>query len=234
VKSKYPVDQGTTNPIGQTPFLDVDSKPDTENKEADCFQGKAVIILDPTSNPIKANGATNPFRVQLSGVTPTNIAGLSAGSLANQLASSVGSVFLLNTYAVQQLVNSTTGNPEGVRTATVYKNIYATGAGPTALWTSGAGKKWRILGGQITISQTTATAAGPFIIRLLDVAADTGIGVTLSTGVLPATAASLVVLNLANIGNGILAAATNTALNVDLSNACTAGGVSIQVWGCEE
>jgi hypothetical protein len=122
---------------------------------------------------------------------------------------------------------------EAKRTATVYKNITTLANGSTALWTAGVGKRWRILGCQITLMQGT-TAAAACVVKLLDVAADTGIGVTLGVGALTAAPATIVVLDLKDMGNGITAAATNTALNVNLSSVLAVGGVTVEVWGVEE
>jgi len=46
--------------------------------------------------------------------------------------------------------------------------------------------------------------------------------------------APMVILTIPDMKNGIVAAATNTALNINLSNAFTTGGISVQVWGTEE
>jgi hypothetical protein len=88
------------------------------------------------------------------------------------------------------------------------------------------------MGVQIILGQGTTAAAGCKV-SLLDVAADTGIGVTVCTGALAAVPNSIKLLDL-QIGNGILAAATNTALNVNLSSAMAVNGVSVQVYGTEE
>lgn len=227
VKSKNPVDQATLLPIAQTPYLDVESKSDTENKEAQTLQGKAAILLDPTLNPIKAIGEQNPLHVQLAdGATLAALGWL--GLLGDSPNTST-----IPVTAMLNLWDQAQNKAVAVRNPTVYKNVQTAANGSTAIWTSAVGKKWRLMGVVITLGQATTAAAGVKV-SLLDVAADTGIGVTVSTAALAAVPNTVIILSIQDMKNGILAAATNTALNVNLSSAMAVNGVSVQVWGTEE
>ena len=181
-----------------------------------------VFLVDLAANPVRSGSA-----VAIKDATTQ----LSA-QVQQAASDSSGATNSLVTRANQNLFNIVSGQWENARTATAFKNITTLANGSTAIWTSGVGKKWRLMGVSITLMQGT-TAAGACKVSLLDVAADTGIGYTICI------AAMTAVLNATNIlsisfGNGILAAATNTALNVNLSSVLAVGGVSVQVWGTEE
>lgn len=113
---------------------------------------------------------------------------------------------------------------------TVYRNITTLANGSTALWTPTAGRRWRLLGVQVMLMQAT-TAAAACTLSLLDVAAATGLGVTLGIAAFTAVPNSTIVYN---VDCNILAAQPSTALNVNLSSVLAIGGVSVQCWGVEE
>jgi hypothetical protein len=138
----------------------------------------------------------------------------------------------LQVAAQMMFQNVTGGYNEVERTPNTFKNVLAVNAGSTAVWTAGVGKRWRLMGLVITLGQGTTAAAGVKV-SLFDVAADTGIGVTVSSGALAAAPNEAIILSM-DIKNGLMAAATNTALNVNLSSAMAVNGVSVQVWGTEE
>ena len=68
---------------------------------------------------------------------------------------------------------------------------------------------------------------------MLDVAADTGIGVQICGAAMGAVGTSSIIVNETYM-NGYLMAATNTAININLSSVLAVAGVFVQVWGTEE
>ena len=176
----------------------------------------------------KAFGSTNPLTtIIVDPTTPTMQA-----KVSQQLADAFGFVNMLNVQAVLQYYNPSITSPEKVRTPTVWKSALISANGSTAIWTSAVGKKWRLMGMQITLVNGT-TAAAASLLKMLDVAADTGIGVQICGAALGAVGTSSIIFN-ASWQNGVLAAATNTALNVNLSSVLAVAGVFVQVWGTEE
>jgi hypothetical protein len=117
------------------------------------------------------------------------------------------------------------------RTPSKYKSAGASAAGSTALWTPAAGKKFRLMGGVGSLPIGTTTAA-ILSISLLD-AAGVIISWNISPGALAATSQVTKMDFLFN-GNGYLSTAANNVLNIQLSNALTAGSCTFTVWGCEE
>lgn len=183
----------------------------------------AVFPVDPNQNPALT-------RMPCAIVDSANAAtALGLKTMTTQYALGYSS---LPVYAGVTWYDPALGITDLQRTPTVYKNVQTAANGATAIWTAGVGKRWRLMGGVITLGQATTAAAGVKV-SLYDVAADTGIGVTLSTAALAAVPNTMIVLQF-DIKNGILAAATNTALNVFLSSAMAVNGVSVQVWGTEE
>ena len=185
----------------------------------------AIFPVDPNVDPIQTrmpcviqDPTTPGLKVQVFQINPTTALNPSQG---------------IGVYALKVLSDTAAGSLVAQRTSLVYKNVTTLAAGSTAIWTSAVGKRWRLMGVCVTLMQGT-TAAAACNLRLLDVAADTGIGVTISIGALAAVPNTAIILVINDMGNGILAAATNTALNVNLSSVMAVGGVSVQVWGCEE
>ena len=103
-------------------------------------------------------------------------------------------------------------------------------AGPTTLRTPAAGRAIRILGFSVVIDPATTTAAGS-LVTLVDSTAS----VTLDDVIALPTAATNVPYRAAAPlpGNGLLLP-VGDVLTVNLSAAATAGGVYVNVWGCEE
>ena len=124
-----------------------------------------------------------------------------------------------------------------MRASTVFRTVQATAAGSTAVWTAAAGNKWRLLKVFIQITDNASLAAGAVLtVSLLDVAASINIAFDIFV---PTTAVTTTVGTAAQIqldlGQfGILAAATATALNVNLSAALVTGNVRVIVQGTEE
>jgi hypothetical protein len=140
-----------------------------------------------------------------------------------------------------QLVKIVAGARDGniftvLRTPEVFKTVTATASGDTSLWTPETGKKFRLmrymiqvtadaastLATDFTIVLRDATTATPFAFSVfVPSVSGTGFGNTAGTGWV-------------DLGNGILSAAANNKLNLNLSAALTAGTVRAVVAGCEE
>jgi hypothetical protein len=142
----------------------------------------------------------------------------------------------INSALATALYNYNGTNNDRVRTPTTFKTATATAAGDTALWTPAAGKKFRLMRFTIQITSDASTTGGADIdIILRD--ATTGLAAALTVFV-PAVAAttfgSTVTTGWINLGNGILSAAANNVLNINLSAALTSGKVRAIVGGTEE
>jgi hypothetical protein len=169
-----------------------------------------VILVDPASP----------------GMHPTGIRG--------QLDQGSAPLYGPQVYSVQQLYNESTSPPslEFQRTPTIFKFLEdRTTSGAQTVWTPTAGKRFRLLGGIITVSKDAA-CAGALILALYDSA-------TQFTSYIVSHAALVAIGNVVLIpisfkGNGYLSSAINNVLNVNFSGALTAGGISISVWGTEE
>lgn len=140
---------------------------------------------------------------------------------------------ILRTLSAETVYNGTGWDRK--RTPNVFKTAVVTAAGSTAVWTPAAGKKFRLMGYSIEITgNAIQAAAGNFEITLLDAAAAIGIGSSLYVPAVALNVFGSNALNPINIGNGYLSALANNVLNVNLSNALTAGEIRVNVWGTEE
>jgi len=179
---------------------------------------------------------------RLTGIPDSSIftdgVGLPIGSIWNRLKSPVeGEAHIMlsfdpttGAWVQTYLYNSLTGKGEAQRTVTkLIPSGLISNIGTTVLWTPAAGKKFRLLGFSVIIRVDTTTAAGS-LITLLDGATPIDnvcwIAATVTTqpnrwsAPLP--------------GNGYLSTAAGNVLYVNCSAALTAGGIYINVWGCEE
>lgn len=123
-----------------------------------------------------------------------------------------------------------------LRTATKFATATATASGDTAVATPAAGKKIRVLGYDITVTQDAATASGADVdILLRDATTALGYGFSCYC---PAAAGTTFGPGAHTgwrlVGNGVLSAAANNVLNVNLSAALTAGKVRVNVAYTEE
>lgn len=139
--------------------------------------------------------------------------------------------------AIQRYFNNLTGLLEYQRTANVFNTATAAASGDNAIWAPSASTlKFRLMGGLITIPTNVNRSAG----------ADTKM--TFRDGTtdlklafypfIPTTAvttvAGAVILPFYLPGNGILSAAANNTLNLNLAAAISTGAIGVTVWGTEE
>lgn len=130
----------------------------------------------------------------------------------------------------------TAANLVVLRTPNIFKTVAATAAGNTALWTPTTGKKFRLMRFMIQLTEDAKQAvAGNITVTFQD--NTTGINFAVDVWV-PASSGSNVGdayhTDWIDFGNGILSAAANNVLNVNLSAALTAGNVRVNVCGTEE
>lgn len=122
-----------------------------------------------------------------------------------------------------------------VRVANLFKSVLGTATGSTALWTPTSGKKFRLMKYKLDVPNSTiAASAADLTITFLDSATATNVIETIS---IPATTIGGMGAwssGWVDLGNGILSAAANNVLNINLSFALTAGGVRVSVCGTEE
>jgi hypothetical protein len=117
-----------------------------------------------------------------------------------------------------------------IRSSNVFRSAEVTNAGDTAVWTPAVDSRFRLLAWRLSVAGTIATA-GTLAIQLLDSAtviarAGANVGDTY-----PANDTQIG----ADYGaQGILSAAPDNVLNINLSVAMVTGAVYIDVWGVEE
>jgi hypothetical protein len=120
-----------------------------------------------------------------------------------------------------------------IRIPTVFKSVSATAAGNTAVWTPAAGNKFRLMGLAISCAGTLA-ATGVQVIQLRDGA----------TTVIQRANANMIQTTTVSISGGdtqiyrdlrqgIVSAAANNVLNINLGTVMATGSVTIDVWGTE-
>lgn len=158
----------------------------------------------------------------------------SAAAAATTPADATSNASIPGPQAFNMVFNGATWDRQ--RTATVFKTCTATASGSTACWTPAAGKKFRLMGYCLDVTANAAqSVAGVITIDLLDSAASTNN--TWSTFIPGAAGTTLTASDQAcnySMGNGVLSAAANNVLNVNLSAALTAGLVRVRLWGTEE
>jgi hypothetical protein len=116
-----------------------------------------------------------------------------------------------------------------VRGATVFKNIVATAAGDTQVWTTANGT-WRLLGFAVSVAGTIG-ASGVLTIQLRDESDVIWRGFASVADTTPVGDTQLG----ADYGLiGLLSGDPENRLLVNLSTAMLTGGVAVNVWGVEE
>jgi|SRR5579884_269426 hypothetical protein len=165
----------------------------------------------------------------------TNVSGATPDNIREDVQNSGGAARPMG--SAQMLLQSAVGTPTWIeaRTPSTFKTAIATAAGNTALWTPTAGKKFRLMRLVFQLTGNAAqAAAGILTIDLRDNVTSTNITFSAfvpSTGGTTFTDDHYTYLDL---GNGILSAAANNVLNINLSAALTSGHVRIIAMGTEE
>lgn len=122
------------------------------------------------------------------------------------------------------------------RSPNVFNTVAASAAGDTAIWTPANGRKFRLQRMMISITDNaTQTTSGVVTIKLRDNTTDLNLthSVFVPASLLDTTGV-LYVSPWIDLGDGILSAAANNVLNVNLSNALLTGVVRVIVAGMEE
>ena len=117
-----------------------------------------------------------------------------------------------------------------------FKTAVASAAGNTALWTPAAGKSFRLCRYFIQMSEnSTLGAAGILTIKLLDGATDLNLTTDFYVPAAAVTGIGTEWLGPVDLGDsGILSAAPNNVLNVNLSVALATGQVRVIAMGTEQ
>jgi hypothetical protein len=129
---------------------------------------------------------------------------------------------------------------QAVAEPNVFKSAQANASGDTALWTPASGKKFRLMRFRIDVpANCTLAARGVQTIKLRDGTTDLNISTDLWLGqTAPVETASSAIPNYStgwiDLGNGILSAAANNVLNINLGTALAAGNVRVTACGTEE
>ena len=123
------------------------------------------------------------------------------------------------------------------RTPRTFKSAVATASGNTAVWTPATGKKFRLMRFMLVLTDEAAQGvAGDITVKFQD--ATTDIGISLPVYVPAAAIAAPIgeawTSGWIDLGNGIVSAAANNVLNLNLSAALTAGTFGVLVAGTEE
>lgn len=129
----------------------------------------------------------------------------------------------------------TGGSWDRSRVPLVAKSATATASGDTALWTPAAGKKVRLMRYKVEVTGNASTTGGAVIdVVLRD--ATTALAASCSLYVPSAAGTSLGSYSTGwvDLGQGVLSAAANNVLNINLSAALTTGKVRVVCAGTEE
>jgi hypothetical protein len=194
-------------------------------------------------------GATTPLPVVQGTVTGNVRSIVAAGALAdNQLntnffgsATSVSEPLLVadSVYggAFSGAANAALQGWSKRRTPTVFKTVQATASGNTAVWTPGSGNKFRLLKVFVELTDNASIASGAVVTISFQ---DSSTAMPIAFDVfIPTTAVTTVIgdgleqeLDLGAFG--ILSAAANNVLNVNLSTVLATGNVRVIAMGTEE
>jgi hypothetical protein len=174
--------------------------------------------------PVVAGGAVVGADGGAGAIPIIEISGAAAGSLAT------------TSYAVTAGAGSST-SLSALRSPSIFKTVQATASGNTTVWTPTSGKKFRLLKLFVEVTDNASLASGAVLtINFQD--ATTSINISFDVFV-PTTAVTTVVgdgleqeLDLGNFG--ILSAAANNVLNVNLSAALATGNCRVIAMGTEE
>jgi hypothetical protein len=147
----------------------------------------------------------------------------------------VGNIWIYELESPGTLKNEYRNTIEPLKTPTIWRLQNVVNAGDTAVWTPAAGKRFRWMGGSISVpGRTTLAAAGFETISFHD----GGGAINISYDIALPAAVALIPQNWSETfnfpGNGYISTAINNPLIVNLSAALTAGYIHVNVWGTEE
>jgi hypothetical protein len=120
---------------------------------------------------------------------------------------------------------------ENQRTPSKFVTIALSASGNTLCWTPAAGKRFRILGGFLTVGDAVLAAAGPITVSISDAGVTTNITWRIYLGTSPMVN-PLPPLNLGP--NGYLSTGVGNSAGALLSAALSSGSMQLTLWGTEE
>ncbi|HYT46267.1 MAG TPA: hypothetical protein VEP90_28315 [Methylomirabilota bacterium] len=179
---------------------------------------------------IDTNTANNSLFVSINQAGGTAITG-NYGNADNTTAANP-----LLAVASYQLAKGSSGW-SGLRTPDTFKTASVTASGNTAIWTPTNSKKFRLMGYQIETTENASLSAGA-VLTLQFYDANVPIPIAHSDFV-PTTAVTTVTGNgletgYVSLGNGILSAAANNVLSLNLTATLATGVARVNVMGTEE
>jgi hypothetical protein len=122
------------------------------------------------------------------------------------------------------------------RTPVIFKTVSTAALGATVIWTPTSAKKFRLMRYQIEVQEgSTLAVGGNEALTFLDNVTTIGFAHDVFVPAIAlVTNGVLYQSNWIDLGNGILSAAANNALSINLGTACATGGVRVNVCGTEE
>lgn len=184
---------------------------------------EGFLVVAPANNAGAGTFDNDP----LSGETLVVNSGSTGGLLINHRM--YGGKFSASADAIRQ-------GWSGARTPTVFRQVSTAATGSTALWTPATGNKFRVLRFRVSVTALAkAAVAADLVIDLFDAAVSMKVASVCTIPVAAAGNGVILDTGWIDLGAfGILSAAINQALNVNLSFALTGGLVNVQVAGTEE
>jgi hypothetical protein len=200
-----------------------------------------ALIYDPPLLEFWQSKVANVDQLELAGrLDLVDVRGKAIPFMANEDTTAfsefkVGNIWIYELESPGTLKNEYRNTIEPIKTPTIWRLQNIVNAGDTVVWTPAAGKRFRWMGGSISVpGRTTLAAAGFETIAFHDGAGAINISYDIA---LPAAVAAIP-LNWSETfnfpGNGYISTAINNPLIVNLSAACTAGYIHVNVWGTEE
>jgi len=188
-----------------------------------------ALLLDASGRQIVLGAGANG--AALVGA-PVRVAG-SDGTNTRDIATDAGG----HQQVVTGAVTDGAGTYTTLRTPNVFKTAAASASGNTALWTPTSGKKFRLMRLIVTVPANVSLAAGAvFTISFQDAttAMPLAFDIYVPTTAVTTTAGVAFSSGWIDLGNGLLSAAANNVLNVNLSAALATGTCRVTAAGVEE
>lgn len=172
---------------------------------------------------------------------PQTLAGtnVASGSLqAVQVASLTADAQTLPSYGLSvgaTLLGFTGATSDRLRIPNIFKTAIATASGDTAVWTPTSGKKFRLMRFRIEVTgQSTQAVSGNLEIIFRDASTGMPIGCSIFVPSVSLNQFASYSTGWIDLGNGILSAAANNVLNINLGAALATGEARVIVCGTEE